>query len=229
MTISLKTDIASGNNLQILLIENRDTITRLNESGVRSKDSNKSIRHHDKISDTYWTEAFNFLKKSSPTNISKDNDLYRVLKKQPIIREAIFAKSFPHVHLPSPESQKELTVPSTIIIKDIIKVESQDNTSFQEVHLVNPKFQSEIKGSGVTDTLLSPIHEDFDAIDGNDPMMIKDNKERNTIIANTLNYNPIDDQMDIMNRRRKNMNVKVIDERINDNDQSHQNEDNTTA
>ena len=60
-------------------------------------------------------------------------------------------------------------------------------------------------------------------------MMIKDNKERNTIIANTLNYNPIDDQMDIMNRRRKNMNVKVIDERINDNDQSHQNEDNTTA
>ena len=46
-------DIDSGNNLQILLIENRDTITRLNESGVRSKDSNKSIRHHDKINDTY--------------------------------------------------------------------------------------------------------------------------------------------------------------------------------
>ena len=115
-----------------MLIQNRDEITRLNESGVRSKASNKSIRHHDKDSDTYSTEAFNFLNNSSPTNIFKDNDLYRVLKKKPIIRKAIFAESFPNVHLPSPESQKELTVPSTIIITYILKVESKGLQVFKK-------------------------------------------------------------------------------------------------
>ena len=44
-------------------------------------------------------------------------------------------------------------------------------------HLVNPIFQSEIKGSGVTDTLHSSIHEDLDAIGGNVTMLIKDEKE----------------------------------------------------
>ena len=132
-----------------MLIQNRDEITRLNESEVRSKASNKSIRHHDNDSDTYSTEAFNFLNNSSPTNIFKDNDLYRVLKKKPIIRKAIFSESFPNIHLPSPESQKKLAVPSTIIITYIFKVESKGNTSFQEVHFVIPKFQSDFTGSGV--------------------------------------------------------------------------------
>ena len=38
LTVTLKTDIDSSNNLKILLIENQDEITRLNESGFRSKD-----------------------------------------------------------------------------------------------------------------------------------------------------------------------------------------------
>ena len=78
----------------------------------------------------------------------------------------------------SQESQKELIVISTIINKDIFKVKSKGNTCFQEVHLVNPIFQSEIKGSGVTDTLYSSIYEDLDAIDGNVTILIKDEKER---------------------------------------------------
>ena len=60
-------------------------------------------------------------------------------------------------------------------------------------------------------------------------MIIKDDKEGNKIIASNLKYNPIYEQMDIMNRRRTNMNVKVIDERIKENDQSYQNVDNTTC
>ena len=72
------------------------------------------------------------------------------------------------------------------------------------------------------------MHEDFDAIHGNFTMIIKDNKEGNKIIVSNLNYISIDDQMDTMNRRRKNMNVKLINENIKGNDQSHQNVDNTT-
>ena len=72
------------------------------------------------------------------------------------------------------------------------------------------------------------MHEDFDVIDGNFTMIIKDNKEGNKIIVSNLNCIPIDDQMDTMNRRRKNMNVKLINENITGNDQSHQNVDNTT-
>ena len=54
-------------------------------------------------------------------------------------------------------------------------------------------------------------------------MIIKINNEGNKIIASNLKYNPIDDQMDIMNRQRENMTVKVIDALIKENDQSHQN------
>ena len=72
------------------------------------------------------------------------------------------------------------------------------------------------------------MHEDFDVIDGNFTMIIKDNKEGNKIIVSNLNCIPIDDQMDTMNRRSKNMNVKLINENIKGNDQSHQNVDNTT-
>ena len=114
----------------------------MNGSGVRSKAYNKSIRHHDKDSDTHSIEYFNFLKQSLVTNISKDNDQYRVLKKKSIIREAIFVDLFTNVQLPSPESQKELTVTSNITNKDIFNVKSKSNTSFQEVHLVNSILQS---------------------------------------------------------------------------------------
>ena len=41
--------------------------------------------------------------------------------------------------------------------------------------------------------------------------------EENKIIASNLKYNPINDQINIMNRRRKKMTVKVIDERIKEN------------
>ena len=56
-------------------------------------------------------------------------------------------------------------------------MKSKGNTSFQEVHLLNPAFQSKIKGSCVTDTLHSPIHEDFDTIDDNVTMIINNDTE----------------------------------------------------
>ena len=83
----------------------------------------------------------------------------------------------------------------------------------QEVHLGNPIFHSEIKGSCVTYNLHRPIHENFDAIDSN-VAVINDDKEGNKTIASNINYNPIDYMMDIMNKHRKYMNVKVIDESI---------------
>ena len=91
----------------------------------------------------------------------------------------------------------------------------------------NPILHSAIKGSGVTNNLHRPIHENFDAIDSNIAMIIKDDKERHKTIANHINYNSIDDKMDIMNKKKENMNVKVIDESIKENDQSHQHVDNT--
>ena len=60
-------------------------------------------------------------------------------------------------------------------------------------------------------------------------MIIKINNEGNKINASNLKYNPIDDQIDIMNRQRENMTVKVIDALIKENDQSHQNVDNTIS
>ena len=53
--------------------------------------------------------------------------------------------------------------------------------------------------------------------------------QKKEIIASNLNYNLIDDQMDTMNKQRENMNVKVIDESIKENDHSHQNIENTTS
>ena len=53
-------------------------------------------------------------------------------------------------------------------------------------------------------------------------------KEGNKKIANSLICNLIDDKIDIMNKQRDYMNVKVIDESIKENDQSHQNVDNIT-
>ena len=67
------------------------------------------------------------------------------------------------------------------------------NTSFQDGHLINSKCLSKIKALGVTDTPLSPIYEDFDDILGNDPMVLKNNKEGNEIIASNFKYNPNDD------------------------------------
>ena len=96
----------------------------------------------------------------------------------------------------------------------------------QEVHLGNPTFQSEMEGSGVIDTLHSPIHENFDTIDSNFTIIIHDYKERNKILESNLNYNPINDKMDIMNKQREIMNVKAIDESIKEIDQSHQKVDN---
>ena len=96
----------------------------------------------------------------------------------------------------------------------------------QEVHLGNPIFQSEMKGSSVIVTLHSPIHENFDTIDSNVTIIIQDYKERNKILESNLNYNPINDKMDIMNKQREIMNVKVIDESIKEIDQSHQKVDN---
>ena len=61
LTISLTTYIVSGNYLKILLLENQDEIIRLNESRVKSEVFTKSLRPHDKESDTYSTEGFNFL------------------------------------------------------------------------------------------------------------------------------------------------------------------------
>ena len=72
-------------------------------------------------------------------------------------------------------------------------MELTGNTSFQDGHLVNPKFLSKIKESCVTDTPLSPIYEDFDDIVGNDPMVLKNNNEGNKIIASNFKYNPNDD------------------------------------
>ena len=81
LTIILKADIASGNNLKILLTKNQDKITRLIESRVRSKAFDKSIRRRDNDNDSDSTEVFNILKNTSPTNIFRDNNLYQVLKK----------------------------------------------------------------------------------------------------------------------------------------------------
>ena len=81
LTIILKADIASGNNLKILLTKNQDKITRLIELKVRSKAFDKSIRRRDNDNDSDSTEVFNILKNTSPTNIFRDNNLYQVLKK----------------------------------------------------------------------------------------------------------------------------------------------------
>jgi len=56
----------------------------------------------------------------------------------------------------------------------------------QEVHLGNPIFQSEMKGSSVIVTLHSPIHENFDTIDSNVTIIIQDYKERNKILESNL-------------------------------------------
>ena len=53
--------------------------------------------------------------------------------------------------------------------------------------------------------------------------------QKEEIIESNLNYNPIDDQMDTMNTQKENMNVRVIDEIIKENDHSHQNIENTTS
>ena len=67
------------------------------ERRYKSLETNKYIRHHDKDSDTYSTEAFNFLNNTSLTNISRDKDLYQYLKKNPKIREVISADAFNNV------------------------------------------------------------------------------------------------------------------------------------
>ena len=67
----------------------------------------------------------------------------------------------------------------------------------------NPILHSAIKGSGVTNNLHRPIHENFDAIDSNIAMIIKDDKERHKTIANHINYNSIDDKMNIMNKKKE--------------------------
>ena len=54
-------------------------------------------------------------------------------------------------------------------------------------------------------------------------------KEGNKTIANNLICNPIDDNIDIMNKQREHVNIKLIDESIKKNDQSHQKVDNTTG
>ena len=122
--------------------------------------------------------------------MSKVNDIYKVLTKK--LREAISVDSFNNEQLPSKESRKEITVTSTIIIKDIFKIKSKGNTIMQEVHMGNPIFHSQIKGSDVTYNLHRTIHENFDVIDSNVAMIIKDDKEGNKIIARNLNYNPME-------------------------------------
>ena len=85
----------------ILLLENQDDMTRLNESGVTSQTFNKYLRPHDKESDTYFTEALNFLNNTPPTTICRVNDLYEILKTKTKTREAISADSFNNEQLPS--------------------------------------------------------------------------------------------------------------------------------
>ena len=60
-------------------------------------------------------------------------------------------------------------------------------------------------------------------------MIIKYDKEGNKIIAINLNSNPIDDRMDIINKQKEHINVKVIDESITENDHSNQHVHNTTG
>ena len=56
-------------------------------------------------------------------------------------------------------------------------------------------------------------------------MILKDDKEEHNTIASQINYNPINDKIQIMHKQRKNMNFKVIDDNINEIDHSHQNVD----